>query len=222
MKDIIIDGFRNLHVAVQAWSRDVVIYRGVRSVEYELNPKIGRYKLLHTDDRRSEELRILRLFKEQSIPYLDVVPTSDWDWLAIGQHHGLPTRLLDWTRNPLVAAYFAVENAHDEDSVIYAFHSNKYINTEKHKDPYDVSKVGRFIPRHVTQRITAQTGLFTIHPEPEADFRKDKRIQRLIIRQKIRKNLKDTLYKYGVHRASLFPSLDGLSRHIEWLRTDVY
>jgi hypothetical protein len=35
-----------------------------------------------------------------------------------------------------------------------------------------------------------------------------------------RKQLKHTLYRYGIHRASLFPDLDGTARHIEWLRTD--
>jgi hypothetical protein len=168
-----------------------------------------------------EERAILRLFKEQAFPYLAFNPGNDWGWLAIAQHHGLPTRLLDWTRNPLVAAYFAVEHEHDADSIVYAYRNNRHIKTETAGDPFERKAVGKFIPRHVTQRITAQTGLFTIHPEPQAPL-EPAAVDRLIIKKSYRKALKHTLFRYGIHRASLFPDLDGLSRHIEWMRTDVY
>ena len=214
--------FQDLHKAVQSFGRSIVVYRGERKTSNELKPKIARYKKLRSSEFEKEEKTILRLFKEQAIPYLDFITASDWEWLAIAQHHGLPTRLLDWTRNPLVAAYFAVEKEHDDDSVIYAFKFNKYIDIQKKPDPFMETQIGRFIPRHVTRRITAQTGLFTIHPNPHDDFRADQRISQFVIKKNFRKPLKDILYKYGIHRASLFPDLDGLSKHIEWLRTDVY
>jgi hypothetical protein len=222
MKDTKIQTFDDLHAAVQSFKRAVVVYRGVRTVDRELTPKIGRYKKLRSSEMEKEEKTILRLFKEQALPYLDFVPASEWDWMAIAQHHGLPTRLLDWSRNPLVAAFFAVEKESDGDSAVYAFRSNKYVNTEKHRNPFAEKTVGRFIPRHVTRRITAQTGMFTIHPQPRADFRSDSRVSRLIIKKNFRKPLKDILYKFGIHRASLFPDLDGLSKHIEWLRNDIF
>lgn len=226
MKEITIESFEDLHKAVESYGKRWMIYRGVKDISWGLIPKVGRYpkfKLLSPSELLREEWTILRLFKDQALPYLEFRPEGDWEWLAIAQHYGVPTRLLDWTRNPLVAAYFAVEKPHEGDSAIYAFRKSTFINTQEHTDPFSWSKVGKFIPTHVTRRITAQTGLFTIHPNPRECF-KSSSIDRLVIRNGdgFRKKLKSTLYKYGFHRGSLFPGLDGLAAHIEWLRTDVY
>jgi hypothetical protein len=121
----------------------------------------------------------------------------------------------------LAGAYFAVEKASEGDSVLYAFKSSSFINTDNNPDPFDVDHVGKFIPTHVTPCITAQVGVFTIHPNPKTRF-KSGEVDRLIIKKPARKDLKWTLDKYGIHRASLFPDLDGLALHIKWLRTEIY
>jgi hypothetical protein len=158
MADKQIVTFEDFHRAVEAYSGKTVIFRGVRSTEHKLVPKIGRYKKFKKSrDTLGEERYMLRLFKEQAVRYMATIPDNNWEWLAIMQHHGMPTRLLDWTRNPLVAAYFAVQKEHDGDSCVYAFKSNQYINIEKNPDPFDRDKLGKFIPRHITHRITAQT-----------------------------------------------------------------
>jgi FRG domain len=214
--------FSEFHEAVQSFGKRIVVFRGQRCPDWLLNPKIGRYGRLKTKDGTTEERTILRLFKERALPHLSFVPDNDWEWLAIAQHHGLPTRLLDWTRNPLVAAYFAVEEDCETTSVVYAYQANSFIDIIEEPDPYKQEEVKRFLPRHISSRITAQVGIFTIHPAPRADFRKDKRLATIIIHQSFRRQFKSILYKYGIHRASLFPDLDGLARHIEWLRTDVF
>jgi hypothetical protein len=220
MKEKIIKSFSDLHEIVQGYGKKTVIYRGVKKLSHELLPHVGRYDFSKSDIQK-EERTMLRLFKEQAIPHLPFWPSNEWEWLAISQEHGLPTRLLDWTRNPLIAAYFAVAKKHGGDSAIYAFHSSTFIDIGKHPNPFEIGKVQKFIPAHTSPRITAQVGVFTIHPDPTVPF-DSSNVERLIIKRESRKDLKWILYRYGIHRASLFPDLDGLASHVKWLRTDVY
>lgn len=219
MKENEIRNFVELHEIIEKYDARTVIYRGIKSITYPLIPKIGRIvppASIHS--REANEQEILRLFQERAFQYLDFIPASDWDWLAIGQQYGLPTRLLDWTDNPLVACFFAVDAAGEDDAVIYAYHNESYISTEEYSDPFQYHEVGKFIPKHLTQRITTQGGLFTVHPDPYQPFESSD-IEKIIIPNRIRSELKSTLNKYGVNRFSLFPSLDGLAAHIEWLQS---
>ncbi|MGB7875338.1 MAG: FRG domain-containing protein [Anaerolineales bacterium] len=221
MKEISINSFTELHEHMDTYGTKVMIYRGVKSIDYKLLPKIGRLSPpLPTDDKSENEIAILQKFKERALPYLTSIPQTDWDWLSLGQHHSLPTRLLDWTSNPLIACYFAVEEAIEEDesdkpSLIYAYEIKLFISVKDNLDPIQYKRVGKFIPRHITARITAQSGIFTIHPNPYEPFTSDN-IDRIIIPNEIRFRLKQTLNKYGINRVSLFPGLDGLARHIQW------
>lgn len=215
-----IQSFEDLNNAVSGFIGKPVIFRGVRDASgHKLITRLGRMKIKPGRDLMKEEANVLRLFKDQARPYLAQPPSSEWEWLALAQHHGLPTRLLDWTRNPLVAAYFAVEDEFEGNSAIYAYDNNVFINTEKHPNPRDVVKVSKYIPAHISRRITAQAGLFTIHPNPKKEF-VDGSISKMEIAENARREIKRALNTYGINRSTLFPDLDGLSRHIEWLRSD--
>jgi hypothetical protein len=219
MKEHLINTFSEFHEVIEGYGKKVMIYRGVKSVNHKLEPKIGRIEPTKSSkSKEKNEQEILRLFKERAIPYLDFLPESDWDWLALGQHHGLPTRLLDWTRNPLVACFFAVIKETKEDSLIYAYNNRFYISVKKHPNPFEYKKIGKFIPRHITTRISAQSGVFTYHPNPYKSFSSEN-IEKIIIPNNFRPELKKTLSKYGINQSTLFPGLDGLAEHIKWLRS---
>lgn len=217
-----IESFEHLHEVLAASYKfsPVVVYRGVRDVAYQLIPKVGR--LPQYDAALEQDL--FRLFKIHAAPYLAIHPVNDWEWLAVAQHHGLPTRLLDWTRNPLVAAYFAVEKDSDEgggsDSAIYAFSANDELDVEMLPDPLKVVAEGVVFTSHITRRIVAQSGLFTIHPNPTEPLRGSK-VDKLIIPRSLRKDFKKILFTYGLHRGTLFPDLDGQADFISWFKTQI-
>jgi hypothetical protein len=84
------------------------VYRGSADARWPLLTsldQLGGASAPHT--KADLEEYILRSFIRYSRPYFGNPPVNDWEVLVAAQHHGLPTRLLDWTYSPLVAAHFA-------------------------------------------------------------------------------------------------------------------
>jgi hypothetical protein len=89
-------------------NKSAVWFRGQAVAKWKLQPSIMRHP--HSSD---DEVVLLKKFKQNAVPLIDVVPTGEAEWLFLMQHHSVPTRLLDWTESPLVALYFAVAEAKD-------------------------------------------------------------------------------------------------------------
>jgi type I restriction-modification system DNA methylase subunit len=207
-----------------------IVFRGMSDAQWELKPSLSRMKCSE-EDLVVIEQKIFDQFKQQALPYLDFTPRNEWEWLALAQHHGLPTRLLDWTVNPLIALYFSVENESSKaDSVVYLYLDNSgpvdiYKQDEErqflYQNPLEIPSnpsSPRYIPAHLNQRIVAQSGLFTVHPNPNKPFVSEQ-IHKIVIPQKLRSKLKQQLYLYGIHEGTIYPGLDGLSRQIKWSNT---
>lgn len=200
------------------------IFRGQREYEWRLVPRIDRenFKEYRDEvkwDRTHHENRLLIDFRKGAWPHSKLEQERRWEWLAIAQHYGLATRLLDWTRNPLVALYFAVEKKSEGDSAVWCYHHRgESWFSKKNKDPLKIQKVTSFWPPHVTPRITAQEGCFTAHPESRRDGGEhwDGVRVRIRISKESRRDLRLILDKLGVTRATLFPDLDGLARTMNY------
>jgi hypothetical protein len=114
----------------------------------------------------------------------------------------------------------AVEEETDKDGAVYAFIADEELDLAKLPDPLKANVEGVVLTNHITRRIVAQSGLFTIHPNPPDPLRGAK-VDKFIILNSQREEFKRILFTYGIHRGTLFPDLDGQARFIEWLKTQI-
>jgi len=196
-----------------------LLFRGHTSLDYKLIPSIGR-KNFYEGNLEKNERRIFKQFKDSAPAFLKTIPKNDWEWLALGQHYGLPTRLLDWTYNPLIALFFAVEKEHSEPSVVLAKKFIRIVDTEK-QNPFEVTTVLKYTPPLISERISAQGGCFTVHPNPAEEYASAE-IIRFIIESPSRRPIKQTLFKLGIRNRVVYPGLDGISKDLNWLNTKDY
>lgn len=83
-------------------------FRGIGNQGHDLKPSLFRHPEIAARRPLELERSLLTRFRQRSIPFLAQRIDEDWELLFLMQHHGVPTRLLDWTENPYVALYFAL------------------------------------------------------------------------------------------------------------------
>ena len=206
-------------------------FRGQRNHEWDLG--------LH-DMPDDDKLAVcLKQFKKRCMefPRPDYVDDKkDWRWLFYAQHHRLKTRLLDWTTNPLVALYFAVENimSHGDDEsdfgAVWALkvRSIDFLTPSHSGKPSTVHRWIMINPPPVTERIVRQSGKFSFHPPEddkplnlEARRYDEEKLVKIIVKkddENPSKNIRNQLGIMNVHHAALFPDPDGVAKFVnkEW------
>jgi len=98
--------------SAQTVASQSIWYRGCGSAARSLLPSLYRHIRLKTPEELADlERQLMTRFRQRSIPYHNRSLMDDWDALFFMQHYGVPTRLLDWTENPLIALHFALMGA---------------------------------------------------------------------------------------------------------------
>ncbi|WP_433633530.1 FRG domain-containing protein [Halomicrococcus sp. NG-SE-24] len=97
--------------------RSPYVFRGLTSTDYNLKTSLQQF--VGDSEEWDLEIHLLRNFRHYALQEIDQ-PESPFHLMALAQHHGLPTRLLDWTYSPTVATYFATRGSSDEDGVVWA------------------------------------------------------------------------------------------------------
>lgn len=245
-------------------------FRGHSSAEYSLTPSGYRECFVNKDGRGNKiplqpcnpgqyngaetmsiSTRNMRKeFKLKAISFLEKMPKNDFEWMFIMQHYGVPTLLLDWTTNALVALYFAINDiplsklSNNEEAAIYVINPSKInqkscgINfpidiandSETWKDYIDASGQARdpicILAPHIEARIRAQSGVFTLHGFNvwPIDFYEvlQEYIYKITIPYSCILTIKKSLKNFGITSGFIFPDLSGIAKEIKEQENEIF
>lgn len=194
-------------------------FRGVKDAEYQLIPSVGRW-YGPPSHRKAYEVDLLEEFKRKALGYVERLPQSDWDWLFLAQHHGLPTRLLDWSTSPLIALYFALVESEAQMFAVYEANVADTVPVPllvaKSISPFQVNMTLQVNPSYVAPRVERQGSVFTIHEDPWLAMTSKNVIRKYIFPASARRDGRRKLQHLGITSALLIPGLNGLTSDIRF------
>lgn len=206
------------------------LFRGVTNADYQLIPKVGRENTrgmkkplaggdsTRTPYRLEDEKAVFAMFQQQARPYLSNPPQSQLEWLAVAQHFGLPTRLLDWTDGFLIALWFAVEGggSGESDSAVWVARGIQPLDPVHEDSPFGLGVAMSYRPPYISPRIAAQGSVFVLCPQPAQPLTPPF-VRKITIKRTSEFTIKKRLNACGINRRHLFPDLGGLGEHLGWL-----
>lgn len=230
MEEIAICSFMDYMTYISTKCTSQNLFRGIHNKDYKLIPKIGREVYSNRFSGKEDvilghlqdlEEKTMHQFINMSVPYLDLRAMNSWDQWAIGQHHGVPTRFLDWSENPLVAAYFAIEGGKDIDAAVYIIDRGYFSDSSDTDDPFSATDdIVLHIPSYINPRISAQKGVFTVHRNPLRPIdtilsEKGFPITKVMISHTCFDEVRTMLDWCGINRSFIYPGLDGVANYVD-------
>ncbi|MGP8155074.1 MAG: FRG domain-containing protein [Smithella sp.] len=217
-----------------------LLFRG-QPCDEPLLPKLGRVNIRSRSRNVAKiEKLLLQEFGRTSIAFSNLPPSRQWDLIALAQHHGLSTRLLDWTYSALAGLWFAVrepfnmqkKNKNEKCGALWVLRSStddfyQYDDTEGTSPLDNKRRTLIYRPAVITQRIAAQSGVFTVHKLIDGKrfvaIEKNKnykdRLTKFVIPSESFSSIRKHLNIFNVNNALMFPDLDGLCTHLTWRYT---
>ncbi|MDF4588370.1 FRG domain-containing protein, partial [Vibrio parahaemolyticus] len=230
------------------------IFRGQSCFDWELESSLSR-AFIEADkirnngrpsrssmsiNKRNHEKVMIERFKSHAHLYLQHLPPNDDElsWLSVMQHHGAPTRLLDFSFSPYIALYFALESG-DGDAALYcvnhdalAKEDEEYFGQKKaivHSRVMDGEEYNddaclyAFEPCFSNQRLLSQQGLFVAvnnleytHEESLAGYKcKDGDLVKFKIPARLRYSGIRLLHRMNITTANIYPGLDGFCQSLK-------
>ena len=164
-----------------------VWFRGLADESRTLVPTLH-----HNSIPVSDEVYLMNRFKQNAYEFLVERPQGEWEWMHLARHHGLPSRLLDWTENPLVGLYFAVigtsSDFNGKGGVLWCLSPpelNRIASNDTVRDDVipmfldedELSPSDEFLANYRTSRVSNSVSHLPRTPAAAISIRTNKRIQ---------------------------------------------